>query len=86
MRKADVLTLAAATQYFWLAESIGLLPLASSFCLVVYAIDKPIKKEQTMEIENEVTRATQGTVLCVVLRVEQHRVNNTGDGSVCCSS
>ena len=39
-----------------------------------------------MEIENEVTRATQGTVLCVVLRVEQHRVNNTGDGSVCCSS
>ena len=27
--------------------SIGLLPLASSFCLVVYAIGKPTKKEQT---------------------------------------
>ena len=44
--KCRALPLAAATQYFWLAESnIGLLPLASSFCLVVYAIDKPIKKE-----------------------------------------
>jgi hypothetical protein len=37
--------LAAATQYFWLAESIGLLPLASSFCSVVYDIGKPTKKE-----------------------------------------
>ena len=48
--------LAAATQYFWLAESnIGLLPLSNAFCLIFYIAIKPNKKEQTMEIENNVS-------------------------------
>jgi hypothetical protein len=53
------LPLAAATQYFWLAESnIGLLPLTCPLCSVVYTIVKQPKGGKTMEIENEVTIAT----------------------------